>query len=129
MKNNNITSFIIVVGLLVLIVFTSVITINLLPNRESNSYYVKVGDNMSAKIETINITNGKLYIETSGDPIQYCVKSTKSKPKSNSLCWSSIINNNASISIYQGKKYYIWIKDDLGNISEYLSVNTNSKNK
>ena len=31
-KNNNITSFIIITGILVLVIFTGVLTINLLPN-------------------------------------------------------------------------------------------------
>ena len=84
---------------------------------------------MSAKIETIEIHDGKLYITTAGNPIEYCVKSTKSRPDSKSLCWNKIENNIASISIYRYKKYYIWIKDDKGNISNYLTVNSNEKDK
>ena len=57
MKNNSKTTFIIVAGIIVLVVFVSVLSINLLPNYESNSYFVKVGDEMSAKIETLNIDN------------------------------------------------------------------------
>lgn len=125
MKKNNTTSFIIVAGVIVLSVFAIVIAINLLPNRESNSYYVKVGDEMSAKIETVNIIDGKLIITTSGDPIEYCVKSTKSVPTINAICWNKVINNTASISIFQGKTYYVWIKDEQSNISNYLTVNSN----
>ena len=47
MKNNSKTTFIIVAGIIVLVVFTTVLSINLLPNYESNSYFVKVGDEMS----------------------------------------------------------------------------------
>lgn len=130
MKNNNSTTFIIVSGIFVLCVFVFVVAYNILPNnKESNSYYVKVGDDMSAKIETVEIRDGKLYITTSGDPIEYCVKSTKSKPDYKNLCWNKIENNIASISIYRYKKYYIWIKDDKGNISNYLTVNSNEKDK
>lgn len=129
MKNNNATSFIIAAGVLVLVVFAGVVAFNLLPNRESNSYYVKVGDDMSAKIESVNIEDGKLLITTSGDPIEYCVKSTKSTPTSNAVCWNKVVNNTASISIFQGKKYYVWIKDDAGNISNYLTVNSNDKDE
>lgn len=83
MKNNNSTTFIVVSSIFVLCVFAFVVAYNILPNnKESNSYYVKVGDDMSAKIETVEIHDGKLYITTSGDPIEYCVKSTKSKPDS-----------------------------------------------
>lgn len=129
MKKNNTTSFIIIGGIIILIIFAIVIAINLLPSHESNSYYVKVGDEMSAKIESVNIDNGKLLITTSGDPIEYCVKSTRTKPASNSICWNKVTNNNASISIFQGKKYYVWIKDNTNNISNYLIVNSNDKNQ
>ena len=124
MKKNNMSTFIIVSGILVLSVFTFILVINLLPNYESNSYYVKVGDEMSAKIEALDIKDNKLNITTSGDAKEYCVKSTKSTPDSNNICWKSINNNTASISIYKYKKYYVWIKDFSGNISSPMSINT-----
>lgn len=128
MKNNNSTSFIVFAGVIVLCVFTVVAAINLLPrNNESNSYYVKVGDEMSAKIEALDIKNNKLNITTSGDAKEYCVKSTKSTPDSNNICWKKIENNTASISIYQYKKYYIWIKDTNNKISSPMSINTRDK--
>ena len=124
MKNNSKTTFIIVAGIVVLVVFATVLSINLLPNYESNSYFVNVGDEMSAKIEAVNIDNGKLIITTSGDPIEYCVKSTRTAPTDNALCWNKVENNTASISIYKYKKYYVWIKDTSGNISSPMSINT-----
>ena len=123
-KNNNITSFIIITGIIVLVIFTGVLTINLLPNYESNSYYVKVGEEMSAKIDSLDIKNNKLYITTLGDSKEYCVTSTRTTPDSNNLCWKEINNNTASISIYKNKKYYVWIKDTNGNISSPMSINT-----
>lgn len=122
-KNNNMTSFIIVTGLIVLLVFTAVLGINILPNYESNSYYVKVGDEMSAKIEALDIKDNKLNITTSGDAIYYCVKSTRSTPESNNICWKKIENNTASISVYKYKKYYVWIKDTNNIISSPMSIN------
>ena len=74
-KSNNMTSMIIVMGVLVVGIFTTVLVMNLMPNYESNSYYVKVNDEMSAKIEALDLTDGKLNITTSGDAIEYCVKS------------------------------------------------------
>ena len=128
MKNNNSTSFIVFAGIIVLCVFTVVAAINLLPrNNESNSYYVKVGDEMSAKIEALDIKNNKLIITTSGDATEYCVKSTKSTPDGNNICWKKLENNAASISIYQYKKYYIWIKDTNNKISSPMSINTRDK--
>ncbi len=123
-KNNNMTSFIIVTGIMVLLIFTTVLGINLLPNYESNSYYVKVNDEMSAKIEALDVKSNKLTITTSGDTIEYCVKSTRSTPESQNICWKKIDNNTASISIYKYKKYYVWIKDTSGNISSPMSINT-----
>lgn len=127
MKNNSKTTFIIVAGIIVLVVFTTVLSINLLPNYESNSYFVKVGDEMSAKIEAVNIENGKLLITTSGDPIEYCVKSTRTTPTDNALCWKKVENNTASVSVFKYKKYYVWIKDEVGNISNYLIINSNGE--
>lgn len=128
MKNNNSTSFIIFSGILVLCIFTVVATLNILPkNKESDSYYVKVNEDMSAKVESLNIENGKLVITTSGDTEEYCVKSTRSMPENNNLCWKKVENNTATISIYQNKKYYVWIKDTKGNISFPMSLNTKDK--
>ena len=124
MKKNNSTSFIIVAGIIVLGIFTSVAVFNLIPRNESSSYYVKVEDEMSAKIEALDIKNKKLIITTSGDALEYCVKSTKSTPQMNAICWKRIKNNEASISIYPFKKYYVWIKDESGLISSPMSINT-----
>jgi hypothetical protein len=122
--NNKMTTFIIVTGILVLSVFTVVLGMNLMPNNESDSYYVKVGEEMSAKIEALDIKNNKLNITTSGDAIEYCVKSTKSTPEANNICWKKINNNTASIAVYKDKKYYIWIKDTNNKISSPMSINT-----
>ena len=125
MKNNNSTSFIVFAGLFVLCVFTAVSAINILSrNKQSNSYYVKVGDEMSAKIDALDIENGRLNIKTSGDTTLYCVKSTKSTPDDSNICWKKIENNTATISVYYNKKYYVWIKDINGNISNPMSINT-----
>lgn len=126
MKENNELTFILTTGILVLVVFTAVIIYNLMPqNAESNSYYVKVNEEMSAKIEALEIKNSKLNIVTSGDALKYCVKSTRSTPANNSICWKNISDNKASISIYKYKKYYIWIMDEKGQISSPMSINTN----
>lgn len=125
MKENNELTFIITAGILVVVTFASVLIYNLMPkNTESNSYYVKVNEEMSAKIESLEINNSKLNIATSGDALKYCVKSTKSTPSKSSICWKNIANNNASISIYEYKKYYIWIMDTKGQISSPMSLNT-----
>lgn len=128
MKNNNSTTFIVIAGIIVLCVFTFVTVYNLMPNnKQSTSYYVKVEDEMSAKVEALDIQGNMLNITTSGDALEYCVKSTKTTPDNNNICWKKIDNNNASISIYKYKKYYVWIKDTNGNISSPMSINTKER--
>ncbi len=126
-KSNNATTFIILGGVLILTVFAIVIAINLLPKNESDSYYVKVDEEMEAKIESLKIEDGKLTITTSGEVAEYCVKSTRSKPKMNAICWKKMTDNSATMSIFLYKKYYVWIKDIDGNISNYLTINSNGK--
>ncbi len=129
MKKNNSIIFIVFSGIIILCIFSAIAVYNMLPNnKESNSYYVKVGDNMSAKIEALDIENNTLNITTSGDTLQYCVKSTRTTPENNNLCWKNIEDNIATISIYQSKKYYVWIKDISGNISSPMSINTKDQN-
>lgn len=125
MKNNNGLTFIITTGVIILVIFVAIAVYNIIPkNSESNSYYVKVNEEMSAKIEGMGIKNNKLIITTLGDTLEYCVKSTKSTPNDNSICWKKISDNTASISVYKNKKYYIWIKDSKGLIGSPMSINT-----
>ncbi len=126
MKKNNkeATTFIILAGIVILCVFAVVVAINIIPNNESDSYYVKVEDEMAAKIESLEIKDNKLKITMSGDAVSYCVKSTRSTPSENAICWKDVENNMATISIYQYKKYYVWVKDTNGNISIPMSINT-----
>ncbi len=127
-KSNNDTNsstFIIIAGLFVLFVFTTVTAINLMPDYESNSYFAKDDKDMTAKIEEITIKEDKLFIKTSGNSVEYCVKTTRSRPNSNALCWNDLNDNEASTSIIKNKKYYVWIKDSDGMISNYKSINVN----
>ena len=128
-QNNNQISFILIAGVIILCIFSSVVAVNLISKNESDSYYVKLEDDMNAKIESLDIKDSKLKITMSGDTAEYCVKSTKSTPEPDSLCWKKINDNTAVISIYQYKKYYVWIKDIKGNISIPISVNTKNKDK
>lgn len=123
MKKNS-SNFINISGSIILIVFITIAILNITPrNNQSNSYYVKVNDEMSAKIEGLEINDGKLVLTTSGTCQKYCVKTTKSNPADNAICWKEITNNTAIIPIYEYKKYYVWIKDDNNNISIPMSIN------
>ena len=125
MKDNNSISFIIISGIVILCIFASIVAFNMLPNnKESTSYFVKVEDDIDAKIESLHFSNGDLIINTIGNPQEYCVKTTKSEPDINNICWKQMNNNKAIIKAYEYKKYYVWIRDSKGNISESKSINT-----
>lgn len=121
MKNNT-NAFIIVASLFVLAVFTSTIAKNLLPSSSNNQYYAKPNEEMTAQIDTVSKENGKIIIKTKGNPIEYCLKTTKSTPSNNSICWNKIENNKATSSFFEYKKYYIWIKDEEGRVSSRFFV-------
>lgn len=124
MKNNNNSSFIVIAGVFILTVFTSVAVYNTISNnKESNSHYVKVDNDMTAKIEKIEVLENKLTITTSGNAKEYCVKSTKTTPEKDSICWKSIKDNTGTTSIYPNRKYYIWIKDSNDKISNPKKTN------
>lgn len=123
MKSNLKTSIIIVIAIFILTVFTSVISINLLPNNESESYYGKGDNKTNARIENLNIENNILTIKTINS-IEFCVKTTRTTPTKDALCWNKIENNQATISVLNNKKYYIWVKDENENISNYLTINS-----
>lgn len=125
MKSNNLTTFIIVAGILILIVFSVVATYNLMPNNvESDPYYSKIEADMEAKIEILWIKDGNLHINTSGTVDEYCVKTTKTRPSDEAFCWKQFERNYASIPVFSSKTYYVWIKDIQGNISNYSVINS-----
>lgn len=118
MNKQNATTSILILGVVILCIFSYVVAVNVLPNNtSSDSYFSKVDSNMEAKIEHYEILDGKLAVYTTGTNPSICVKTTKSSPKFNSLCWIETENNVAKTSVYPNKNYYIWIKDRNGNIS------------
>lgn len=124
MKSEKATSTIIFLGIIIVAIFTGVVTYNLLPkNEESNFHYAKTTQDMNAKIDMVKIDHHHLEFITSGDAIQYCVKTTRSTPTLNSLCWKNVENNHGDIAVFEYKTYYIWIKDKDGNISIPQSIN------
>lgn len=116
MKSNS-STFIIVSGVTVLSVFSFIIAKNILPNNDNDKFYAKSNEEMTAKIDKVERANDKLIITTIDSPIEYCLKSTKSIPENNSLCWNKIEDNKIEVSYFKYKKYYIWIKDNEGRIS------------
>jgi len=123
MKKYNQTSAIIIMGIIILCVFSGVVAFNLIPNNlTSDSYYAKVDERVNAKIEALEMVEHKLELVTSGDIDSYCIKTTRSNPNANALCWTNTEAGTTVISVLAGKKYYLWIKDTDGNISSPRTI-------
>ncbi|MGN1341750.1 MAG: hypothetical protein ACI4VL_00790 [Bacilli bacterium] len=116
MKNNS-STFIAVSGVIILSIFSFIIAKNILPGNDNDKFYAKPNEDMIARIDKVEKENNKLIITTIGNPTEYCLKTTKSIPEENSLCWNKIENNKVEVPYFKYKKYYVWIKDTEGRIS------------
>ena len=108
--------FFVIVGAIILGVFISISMINM---TRLDEYYLSTDI-----IKGIDYSNGKLVIITRNDMKSVCVKETKTEPSIDSLCWIDIVNNKATLSIYEYKTYYIWTKDANDVISYYNKYNS-----
>lgn len=127
MKNNKATAFITAGGLIILGVFSIVCTMNLIPQGiMSDSYYAKLEEDMTSKIESITIDTGTLVVVTSGNADSVCVKATKSVPTNNSVCWKKVSDDKIQISVFEEKVYYVWLKDSEGNVSASREIKPNN---
>ena len=118
MNSQNATSSILILGVVILGIFSYVVAFNMLPNNIfSDSYYSKIDDEMSAKIEKYELLDNKIVVYTTGNNASICIKTTKSSPQKNALCWKKIKENKIEIPVLQNEVYYIWIKDENGVIS------------
>ena len=126
-----------IIGALIVVVFFFVLALNILPNNsnlsddsvipsDSTDANTAINKGNGAKIISLNIENDKLKIVFDNEVSEYCIKTTKTKPTINNICFKKIQSNTVYTSIYKYKKYYIWTKDYNGNISNYIS--TESKN-
>lgn len=121
MKSNS-STLIVLSGIFILSIFSFVIAKNILQNNNDDKYYAKPNEDMIARIDKITKGEDKLIITTIGNPVAYCLKTTKSIPQNNSLCWNKIENNKVEVSYFKYKKYYVWIKDNEGRISERVVI-------
>ena len=124
MKKNNLTTFIVITGFIILVLFIYIAVVNLNGNEESIFYSSKTESNMEAKPEYVDIVNNQLIIKTTGGKAYYCIKTTKSEPSVNSLCFNELENNFASVYVLPYKTYYVWIKDSNNVLSEPIKVNS-----
>lgn len=127
MDNKNSSSSLILLGILILGIFTYISAINILPNNSSNSFFSKDNGEMNTVITNVSLENDKLIITTNNNEALICVKQTKSEPSNNSLCWKNTVNNQITLRVFVGKTYYIWVKDNENKISNYIQYNTNTK--
>lgn len=125
MSENKKTSYIIILGIFILGVFTYVAVLNIFnDNISTNPFFSKTETNSNTKIDKLEIINNKLVITTSEDTQNVCIKTTKTEPNPNSVCWIKVENNQVTTSIYNYKTYYIWLKDSNNNISEPTKYNS-----
>lgn len=130
-----------IIGTLIVVVFFFVLALNIMPSNSNNnnlstnsvisndistSTNINTNETNGAKIISLSMENDKLKIVLDDGVSEYCVKTTKTKPSVNSICFKRVDTNIVYTSIYKYKKYYIWTKDYNGNISNYIS--TESKN-
>ena len=125
MNSTKTTSYIVILGIIILGIFTYVATLNIFDNDAStNPLFSKTEKEVDAQIENTEVIDNKLVITTKGDAQELCIKTTKTEPKVNSLCWTKVENNTVTISTYSYKTYYIWLKDSNNNISNYTKYNS-----
>lgn len=126
-----------IIGTLIVVVFFFVLILNILPDTSNSSNNSVISNDITenntainkdngAKIISLSMENDKLKIVLDDGVSEYCIKTTKTKPTMNSICFKRVDTNIVYTSIYKYKKYYIWTKDYNGNISNYIS--TESKN-
>lgn len=119
MKNNN--AIIITLGVFIISIFSIVIAKNLLP-ESTTKYYSKPDEIANVKIEEITKEKDMIKIKISGEPAEYCIKTTKSTPSNNSICYNKITNNYIEAPGFSYKKYYIWIKDKNNKVTERIVI-------
>ena len=123
MEKENQKSVLIIMGAIIVCVFAIVLFYNVLPNvLSSDLYHARLDEKLNAKIETLELVEYKVELVTSGDIDSYCIKTTKSDPDINAMCWTEVEEEKTVISILAGKKYYLWIKDTEENISSPRTI-------
>lgn len=129
-----------IIGTVIVVIFFFVIILNILPDTSNSSNNSVISDyndknntiidkSNGAKIISLSMENDKLKIVLDDGVSEYCVKTTKTKPSVNSICFKRVDTNIVYTSIYKYKKYYIWTKDYNGNISNYISVDSRNIGK
>ena len=131
-----------IIGTLIVVVFFFVLALNIMPSNSNNlstnsvisndistSTNINTNETNGAKIISLSMENNKLKIIFDNEVSEYCIKTTKTKPSINNICFKRVDTNIVYTSIYKYKKYYIWTKDYNGNISDYTSIDSRNIDK
>ena len=112
-KRSNI--ILVIIGVFIFGLFTMIAIKNV---SNSDEYFLSTDI-----VQDIDYNDGKLTITTKDNIKSVCIKQTKSDPSIDSLCWIDTINNKSTISLYEYKTYYIWLKDYDDIITFYSKYN------
>lgn len=113
---------VVIVVILIGILFTSV-GINTINNSNEISNNTVTDTNLNLSYE-----NNKLRLDVTDSTKEFCIKTTKSKPNINNICFNKI-NNTAYVSVYTYQRYYLWLKDNNNNISDVIVVDIDNIKK
>lgn len=113
---------ILVIGILFFSIAVYVINNNYSNMQANSTGYV------NEDVRNISYENNKLRIDVSSNIDKYCIKTTKTKPEKNNICFNKI-TNTAYASIYEYKKYYLWLLDKNDVVSDYIEINVNDIKK
>lgn len=113
-----------ILGTLIVVIFITCLAIVIITNKNYLSTNSVISNNNS-NIISLTMEDNKLKIIFDNKVSEYCIKTTKTKPSINNICFKKVNNNTVYTSIYKYKKYYIWTMDNNGNISDYVSYDGN----
>ena len=77
---------------------------------------------INAGIDMVIMTESNVNVIVYGEVLAYCVKTTKSTPTNNALCWQEITDDSINFSVIKGRRSYLWLKDTDNNISSRYTI-------
>ena len=116
MKNKK--TILLYLGAIIMCLFGGILFFNL-QVEDNNSFYSKIENN------NIRLTKEGIKVHISADIrySKYCVKSTKTVPNKNNICWKDIEGDTVSIPTIDSEKNYLWLLDSNNNVSQTIEVN------
>lgn len=124
MKKENKSMLFFMLGIVVIVMLSIISLVNVFQKIEEESYSLapSINENNLTGISSLEIDDNILNIYASNNNVDFCIKTTKSTPELNNICWKKTVNNNLKVSLLKYKKYYIWVKDLNNNIKGPQSI-------